>query len=363
MSFLAKVVLIGTGGGYGECILIQFSPVGWIVIDSCINPSSKTSLPLEYLRSTGVNLDSDIKLILCTHWHDDHIRGMDELFEACTSAKLCFAPCTDKRKFLQWVGLDSAKSKFKTSNSSTKVFNNCLALCQQRGGQIIRASQDRQLFHDAASNFSVHALSPTDKTMESYDAEISQLITEYGHPSKEFVPNSPNNKSVALLIKLNQHTVLLGADLEVSSDDLQGWKGVYNMSSTLPHDKNVSLYKVPHHGSENAFFPQIWDTVLANDCIQKLTPWVRAKSIPTTESLKVLLSKSPRLYITSARHLKAVGKPKKRPSKINKSILRFIPNIQEIAFDYGRIECAIDPTDPSGQWQITLAGSAEQVSI
>ena len=45
-----EVTVIGTGGGYGESIVIKASSDSWVIIDSCIDPESKEPLSIEYLK-------------------------------------------------------------------------------------------------------------------------------------------------------------------------------------------------------------------------------------------------------------------------------------------------------------------------
>lgn len=98
---LFRVSLIGTGGGYGESVVVQLGMNNWMVVDSCIDPVTKESLPLEYLKSLGVHIETEVKLIVCSHWHNDHILGIDKLLEECKSATLAFAVTSDKAKFLK----------------------------------------------------------------------------------------------------------------------------------------------------------------------------------------------------------------------------------------------------------------------
>lgn len=44
-----EISLIGTGGGYGESVVIHLGYNNWIVVDSCIDPFTKRSIPLDYL--------------------------------------------------------------------------------------------------------------------------------------------------------------------------------------------------------------------------------------------------------------------------------------------------------------------------
>src|SRR6266496_6305280 len=97
---IAEVTLIGTGGGYGESIVVHIGHNNWIVVDSCIDPVTKDSLPLKYLESIGVNPEISVKMIVCTHWHDDHILGISQLLKSSKNAMFCMARPNDLKKFL-----------------------------------------------------------------------------------------------------------------------------------------------------------------------------------------------------------------------------------------------------------------------
>lgn len=85
-----EVYLIGTGN-YGESVVLNLGMNNWIVVDSCIDPTSKEVLPLSFLKSKGVDIENDVKLIVCTHWHDDHIKGISKILEACKSSAFSMA--------------------------------------------------------------------------------------------------------------------------------------------------------------------------------------------------------------------------------------------------------------------------------
>ena len=78
-----RVSLIGTGG-YGESVVVQMGAHNWMVVDSCMDPMTKESLPLQYLKSLHVDIASDVKLIVCSHWHNDHtISFTSEAISTC----------------------------------------------------------------------------------------------------------------------------------------------------------------------------------------------------------------------------------------------------------------------------------------
>src|SRR5665213_2669888 len=102
----AEITLIGTGGGYGESCIIHYGDNCWAVVDSCQNPTTKECLPLSYLKQIGVDVARDVKVIICTHWHNDHILGISDLFNECENSFFSFSRANDWPKFLKWVSLD-----------------------------------------------------------------------------------------------------------------------------------------------------------------------------------------------------------------------------------------------------------------
>jgi glyoxylase-like metal-dependent hydrolase (beta-lactamase superfamily II) len=74
------------GPGFGECIVVHFGNGDWGVVDSCLNPDSKRPAALHYLESLNVNVGQSVRLVVATHWHDDHLQGISSVFQAAESA-------------------------------------------------------------------------------------------------------------------------------------------------------------------------------------------------------------------------------------------------------------------------------------
>jgi glyoxylase-like metal-dependent hydrolase (beta-lactamase superfamily II) len=62
----------------------------WIPVNSCLGPESEGPATLEYLDSIGVSR-TDVRLVVASHWHDDHDRGLAKLFST-PSARLASPP-------------------------------------------------------------------------------------------------------------------------------------------------------------------------------------------------------------------------------------------------------------------------------
>jgi glyoxylase-like metal-dependent hydrolase (beta-lactamase superfamily II) len=75
------------GPGSGECCLIHIGGGQWIVLDSCVDTESGRPVALAHLERVGVDPAQSVKLIVASHWHDDHIRGLSSVLRSCVAAK------------------------------------------------------------------------------------------------------------------------------------------------------------------------------------------------------------------------------------------------------------------------------------
>lgn len=352
-----EITLIGTGGGYGESVVIHVGNQEWIVVDSCVNPKTNRSLPLEYLMSLGVDCEKEVKLIICTHWHDDHVKGIAELFSECKSAGFSIAQTIDNKKFLSFLSLDYNKVEGRISNSSTIEFNKCLELIELRSVPVKMASSDRLLYslRNKDTYVEVFSLSPSDYSISVFTKEISELITEYGPKNKKIITESPNERSIALYLKFGSHRAILGADLEVGDNSISGWHNVVNHVHCIDKDLKSSFFKIPHHGSENGYNADIWNSLVAKNPVSTLTPWNRNAGLPSNKMIDTYCSLSNNVYITSK---PKTDTPKKRGHKIEKTIKELGLDIREVAFKYGRIRSRINILDENPEWEVVTFGAA-----
>jgi glyoxylase-like metal-dependent hydrolase (beta-lactamase superfamily II) len=93
------------GPGYGEAIALHIGEGKWLLVDSCLGPDHELPASLHYLDRLKVNVKNDIKLIVVTHWHDDHIRGISTIFNVCESATIAIPDALRTDEFLMLASL------------------------------------------------------------------------------------------------------------------------------------------------------------------------------------------------------------------------------------------------------------------
>jgi hypothetical protein len=90
------------GPGIGECIVVHLGHREWIIVDSCCEANGEPTA-LAYLNDIGVDVESEVKLIVASHWHDDHIRGLSRVFSECSSAVFSCAIALREKEFCTLV--------------------------------------------------------------------------------------------------------------------------------------------------------------------------------------------------------------------------------------------------------------------
>ncbi|WP_340105396.1 MBL fold metallo-hydrolase [Rhodohalobacter sp. 8-1] len=356
---ICSVNIISQGGGYGESIVIHLGNRDFIVIDSCVDKKTGKALPLLFLEENNIDF-SRVKRIICTHWHKDHINGMPQIVEKCQDADFVFARANNKKKFYDFVTLDS-ENKERFENSTTSDFVKCLDSLSNKARRW-RASYDQILYSDVykSQRIAISALSPSEKVNEDYEIELSGLIDQASKSDIRTPLLSPNDKSVVLLIEIGYHNVLLGADLEVKDNDLYGWLNITRYSNIVNGANKSTYFKIPHHGSENGFHQEIWDKLLEKDPIASITPYSKS-SLPKQDMLHKYHNLTKSLHLTSSP--KKFNRPKKRDSQITKAILRFNPTVKELRKSLGIVSHTIDITAKNAEWKSQHIGEAFEISL
>lgn len=275
------------GPGYGEGILLHVGCNNWLIIDSCINPTSKQPALLEYLQKIGINHSEQVKLVVATHWHDDHIRGLAKICQECRNAQLVFSAALKPPEFLVFVKAMGKRSMM--MSSGVKEFNDILESLEERkksGSQLQKfAIADRLIWRESLYlgndevPCEVHSLSPSDESIRLAFKEFVKLLPQELQPKKRVVAQRPNYTAIVLVIKIGEISILLGSDLENTKNPSTGWTVIVN-SKTRPKEK-ASLLKIPHHGSKNADNPLMWSKMLEKAPISLLTPFVLGNQVPT----------------------------------------------------------------------------------
>lgn len=227
--------------GQADSSLLLF-PDGMSILIDAGNQADGNHIA-EYLKKGGINT---LDYLICTHPHEDHIGGTDDIFKNLEIKNVCL-PYLD--------------SEFYTP---TKLYSNLLANIESEGSNIIKLSAGSVLLEK--ENYSIEAIAP----------------------GKDSVYSDLNDYSVCLLIDYYTNTILFTGDAEERSE-----------TEMLATGKNLDadILKVGHHGSSGSS---------SEEFLKKVSPQVAVISCgkgntyghPHSETMKRLESAGAKTYRT-----------------------------------------------------------------
>jgi hypothetical protein len=294
------------GPGVGECIALHLGAGEWAVVDSCIDRASGEPVALRYLRDLGVDPAIAVKLIVVTHWHDDHIAGSAALFRACRAAEVVCSVALQSREFYSVVALGKRSLE---KDSGVAELGGILDELKARAPHQARplsigprfVTSDTCVWNRPnmfGTTVSIHALSPSSGAVQRALHGFAALMPPLRSQKGRIATQGPNDAAVVLLVQAGPHAVLLGSDLETTRDPLTGWTAILN-STTRPLTLALA-FKVAHHGSANADHADIWTKLLARRPHLALTPFRRgAVPLPRADDIARLKERTPFVFVTA----------------------------------------------------------------
>jgi metallo-beta-lactamase superfamily protein len=285
------------GPGFGEAAVIHIGNGEWICVDSCVDANGE-SIPLAYLRQLGV-APRQVKLVVITHFDDDHIRGASALVRACTKAKVAVSAAFTKKEFLGLVyqTVPRAMMAWPGLREFQRIYDEMTG--RGRSGPQF-ASEDRLLLRRSSKPVvTISALSPSDRAIEAAVAAFTELTPVAGAIRRRLPRIGRNEGSVALWIKIDEVTVLLGADVEASENDHRGWSAVLTAESWRD-DPQAEIIKVPHHGGQSGHDDRVWAEMLNQEPVAVLTPWqLLGRELPAQTDRTRICRLTPHAFITA----------------------------------------------------------------
>lgn len=353
------------GPGIGECLVVHPGGGQWIVVDSCINYRTRQPVALEYLEQLGIDVARAVRLVIATHWHDDHVRGISQVLEAASSARFVCSGALRSDEWLQLVKLSSSFASIQTTSGISELRDVLGTIEQRRAPGASRSTagpvwavENRVLDQWQVSpglDARILALSPCDGSVTRTHWEVAELLRQ-AEARRRLVRVSPNETSVVLWIQVGESRLLLGADLENGANPGTGWKAILAM--TPAPQGQADVFKVPHHGSENAHHEDVWKRLLLPKPYAVVTPYA-STPLPRPSDLRRLKELTPFLYCTAPPRS---FRPPKRPPQVERMAELTARNRRAIETSVGQVRLRRHLVRPSGPFQIDLFGKAYPVT-
>lgn len=271
------------GAGTGECVLIHLGDGRWVVVDSMLDPGDPEAGPvaLQYLERLGVDVATCVELVVVTHWHDDHVKGISAVVGACEAAAVCCSSAMGTKEMLAMLGVAAHSDRLSAPlQELAGVFETLEERARALGGRHPApawAVEGRSLIERPIGCEAVRlvAMTPSDETNTRARQAVAAALPANGEPLRVAAP-SHNLTSVVLWLDRGPDAALLGADLEVSTSQLSGWRPIVRLASA--GGWTAEYFKVPHHGSPNGHDDDVWKELLVADPVAVLTPYGRGRT-------------------------------------------------------------------------------------
>jgi beta-lactamase superfamily II metal-dependent hydrolase len=348
------------GPGFGESSLIHVGDGNWIAVDSCVDSSTQLSRVLSYFEKIGIS-PASLRMIVATHWHDDHIRGLSQLVEAAPGADFVCSAAVQTREFYTLVA--SAKRTLTATPSGVAEMAKILDLIESRQGHNgttqrtpIWAKENLLLFDSTVGSRVVrlHALSPSDWSMTRAWQSLGRLVPTLMQPKRALPAPGANESSVVLWLVIDDVCALFGADLEETVNSATGWKRVVANPLRTGHG---AVIKVPHHGSMNAVNTDVWRTMLVSDPVAVIVPFRKGDVVlPRDEAIKLYCSLTRNLFLTVRPGTRRVHR---RRGAVDRILRSSVQNLTEVLSEDGIVRVRIrGGGEGTSVWNVGLMSPA-----
>lgn len=308
-----EITTLGPGPSKGESIVVHLQGDEWIIIDSC--KVGNEVLPLKYLKSIDVDCEKQVTKVVCTHWHSDHIQGMQDILNECKNAQFCLAPVGDFKGYLNVVlklaGIDPLDSNV------WNTLNQCLEALETYNHRTPRLlTHNERFIHDGAKDMFV--IGPSDEMYNRFCTSLLKIDPKEPQPA-DIEKMEGNLCSLAFSISFNGQKALIGGDMEVGrkehdrynhqkcnagcpEHDEYGWCEAIKEGNIYADEKPYHFIKLPHHSSASAYCPTMWKEGMIDGGPIATTTIFRCgqgEDLPTKAMLELYKKLSKELYITN----------------------------------------------------------------
>jgi len=345
------------GPGYGECAVVHLGANRWMVVDSCTDTTTDRPASLEYFDAIGVSAREAVRLIVVSHWHDDHVRGLADVVSACPSACVCCSSVLTKEEFLAHV-LDYEKILTQIAHSGVREIAQTLRILRDRSSGTRKATANRTILSlpadDGADPCIVTTLSPADEEYDRFLGGIATMVPRARQAKLRASAPRPNNAAVALWVETGPIRLLLGSDLEERGGATSGWSAIIQ-SAERPKGR-ASIFKVPHHGSVTAHHDQVWTELVMQSPIAVLSPFFAGTNLPRPRDVKRIVNLAPESFITSRDPAPRSRRP--RAAAVERTIRETVGKIRVAQPRMGWVRIRNGGKSNPNNWKVELSTAA-----
>ena len=315
------VVVIG-GPSQGESVLLHYGDGKWLVIDCCT--SDGQNLPVVFLEQVHADF-SKVEFVICSHWHDDHVAGMDMLLERCPNAYFMIPSVTNRVVLPRYFEYRINKADKENEKEAWLVFKKCLDVINGRKNTVNQNLKQPQYIKVESSiedyrtsqgvDVCIKALSPSNDMMTRFGEMLADGNARGGQFQDRDIDQ--NMCSISLGVSFSGRNLFLGADLECNRADDEDEDGCIDkcderfsigmcnaVSNRFFHQMCPFSYtKLIHHSSKNGYCPKYWTACMAEERLAVSTVF-SPQCLPRKKMVSKYLTNNDHYYMTSRKSQK-----------------------------------------------------------
>ncbi len=269
------------GPGFGEAVAVHWGYGSWLLVDSCLNPVTKAPATAEYLDNIGVGVNQ-VRTIVASHWHDDHVRGLSTLVSKYSDADFVVSAVFNDKEAAAFLSAYGDAASTGITGGAKELFKS------YKYRDSVSFALHKSLVVDDPP-IKITALSPMHGAFAQSTAHFAQYLPKKGGSINYAPAIKENHEAVVLHIDLGDDAILLGSDLE--NHESFGWPAVI-ADKWSGSRRCATAYKVAHHGSKSGDCSQLWSSLLCKEPVSCLTPWVLAGNRLPTDADKLRVKKN-----------------------------------------------------------------------
>ena len=272
---------------------------------------------------------------------------MSKLVEYCENATFCCAAALTKKEFLTAIRTLESRHLSSVGSGFREIYGVfSLLRCRKSTPQL--AVSNQRIFSQGQCE--VWSLSPSNATVLTFLRSIGAMVPDIGETKTRVVDQSSNQIAIVLWIRIGDAIVILGSDLERA-----GWIEILQ-SGERPNG-NASMFKIPHHGSEDAHEPRVWTCMLEKNPVAVLTPWKRGRgALPTRTDVARIVSNTCNGYATS-RDSQLTQTKTQRKSMVKRTVRESGISLRRLEMPSGAIRIR-RPIKHLKNWEVEMIGPA-----
>lgn len=352
------------GPGRGECIVLHVGGGRWVVVDSCVESSASSSVSVAelYLRALDVELESDVDMIVATHWHDDHILGIARLLDQSKRAQFACSAALSQAEFAEYVE-QMGTGSLATDGAKVREFAKVLRILGSGERLPLKAALESRDLRSWPGSQMPHgercllrSFSPSDLEYQRFLQQVAAMRPTPLRPKRSAVRPDHNLAAVVLHLQFNTCSVLLGADMEIHQNPRRGWAAVV-AAATAGEALAASVNKVAHHGSINGFLEEAWVKLLEAEPLSVVTAFDRlpdSRKLPTRADVSRMRARG-RLFQTSPH---AASRIMTRDPAVARSLRESRIELRELRGELGMVRFRRRIGPSANQWSVEVQGAA-----